>query len=184
VHLEWHQLRLDRSHPLYFAKAKPIVLREVVQVPAFAKSGLFKCRMTYAAEVESLEFGRYQRRRIRSLRLVDAGEVSYAHKWLDRSAIKRLLAQRADADDILMVGSDGCITDSSIANIAVYDGECWLTPARPLLAGTCRARLLRLGKLQEAELHPEDLRKFQKIRLFNAMTGWSAAWEISIAHIF
>ncbi len=74
-------------------------------------------------------------------------------------------------DDILLV-KEGLITDTTIANIAFYDGNSWYTPQHPLLKGTKRAQLLDQGLLLEKDLKPEDLSSFIAIRLFNAMIDW------------
>ena len=58
---------------------------------------------------------------------------------------------RQDKDDILIV-KNGLLTDTSIANIALYDGNDWYTPLHPLLKGTKRAELLDKGVLKEKEI--------------------------------
>lgn len=61
------------------------------------------------------------------------------------------------------------VTDSSYTNLALFDGHEWLMPRRPLLQGTKRAFLLDQGLLKEADLTLADLRRAQRVSLFNAM---------------
>lgn len=124
--------------------------------------------MTYGRDVESVEFFPYQIRPVHSLQLVRGGQIEYRRKRADRSELNALFACRGEADDVLIVRG-GLLTDTSIANIALGDGTGWYTPASPLLEGTQRACLLDAGMIRPLDIHADDLFRFQKIRLFNAM---------------
>lgn len=178
-HLQWHQVRLERSQAAAFSDYEPMDLAAILTKISFPEKGVFKCRITYGQHLEKVEIERYRRRKINSLQLVEAGNLDYSLKWADRSGIAALFARKGTADDILMV-KNGLLTDTSYANIALFDGEKWFTPATPLLEGTCRARLLSEGLLTEADLRPSDLRLFRKIRLFNAM----ANWEVEVDKVY
>lgn len=127
-----------------------------------------RCRVTYGRDVESVEFFPYQMRPVHSLQLVRGGQIEYRRKRADRSELNALFACRGEADDVLIVRG-GLLTDTSIANIALGDGTGWYTPASPLLEGTQRACLLDAGMIRPLDIHADDLFRFQKIRLFNAM---------------
>lgn len=127
-----------------------------------------RCRVTYGRDVESVEFFPYQIRPVHSLQLVRGGQIEYRRKRADRSELNALFACRGEADDVLIVRG-GSLTDTSIANIALGDGTGWYTPASPLLEGTQRACLLDAGMIRPLDIHADDLSRFQKIRLFNAM---------------
>ena len=132
---------------------------------------LWRCRIVYDATSVNIEFIPYQTRVIRRLQLIEADTLDYAFKYADRSEIDKLFASKNGADDILIV-QNGLITDTSIANIAFFDGTQWLTPADPLLKGTTRARLLDEKKIFESEIHVDDLNKFTGFALMNAMIGF------------
>ena len=53
---------------------------------------------------------------------------------------------------IFLIVKDGYLTDTSIANIALYDGYTWFTPAHPLLRGTKRAELLNKQLIVEKDI--------------------------------
>lgn len=127
-----------------------------------------RCRVTYGRDVESVEFFPYQIRPVHSLQLVRGGQIEYRRKRADRSELNALFACRGEADDVLIVRG-GLLTDTSIANIALGDGTGWYTPASPLLEGIQRACLLDAGMIRPLDIHADDLSRFQKIRLFNAM---------------
>lgn len=127
-----------------------------------------RCRVTYGRDVESVEFFPYQIRPVHSLQLVRGGQIEYRRKRADRSELNALFACRGEADDVLIVRG-GLLTDTSIANIALGDDTGWYTPASPLLEGTQRACLLDAGMIRPLDIHADDLSRFQKIRLFNAM---------------
>ena len=77
-------------------------------------------------------------------------------------------ALRDTADDVLIV-RHGLLTDTSIANIALWDGSEWYTPAQPLLAGTQRRYLLDTGQIKETDIPVASLGNYRHIRLFNAL---------------
>lgn len=110
-------------------------------------------------------------RKIGSLRLVDGGNIDYRYKATDRSALTALLDQRAGCDDILIV-RDGKITDTSFSNVVFEDaGGGLYTPDTCLLKGTRRESLLDAGIIRECPITVDDIRRFRKVLLVNAMIG-------------
>ena len=166
-HLFYHQQRVDDTLK-QLGYSCHYDLAVLINPP---DNRLYRCRIIYDAESIAIEYIPYQKRTIRKLQLVQADELDYALKYADRSALDSLLLQKGDADDILIV-KDNLVTDTSIANIAFFDGRRWLTPRHPLLKGTTRARLLDEKKIFESEIHPHDLNKFSHYALLNAMIGF------------
>ncbi len=122
----------------------------------------------------------YVPRLINSLQLVVVDDnFQYAHKWTDRSALNRALAQKNDADEILIV-RHGLITDTSFSNVLFLDGKQWVTPAEPLLAGTCRARLLHQSRIQATIIRMEELGRFSHFMLINAMRDFDLTQAIPL----
>lgn len=107
-------------------------------------------------------------REIRSLKLVEDNEIDYSFKSTDRAPLNRLTARKGDCDEVLIV-KKGLLTDTSFTNVAVFDGERWLTPRHPLLLGTKRASLLERQVIKEADISVETLMNAQKVSLINAM---------------
>lgn len=171
--LKHHEARFNRSRVLLFGRKPPLSLADSLHIPEECRQGLFKCRVTYGPDIESIEFEPYQKRTVRSLKLVVSDEIEYSFKFKDRSALEALFAQRGDCDDIIIV-KNGLVTDSFYANLVFDDGENLYTPARPLLKGTKREVLLEQGLLQEADIRPADLPRFRRVHQINAMLDLEA----------
>lgn len=99
--------------------------------------------------------------------MVEAPEISFAYKWADREPFAKLLRQYPEADEVVIVQNEK-ITDCTIANLAFWDGEKWLTPDTPLLNGTKRAKLIEANKLREQTINVVDIKNYQKVCLINA----------------
>lgn len=182
LNLGLHDRRMNRTRKVFYPDAPPIDLSEFL--PDFSMlRGRCKCRVSYARDLIDVEHSPCLPRSFRRLRLVNDDEIDYAHKRADREALNRLFALRGMADDVLIV-RNGLLTDTSIANIALFDENRnrWLTPARPLLKGTKREQLLAEGILTESDLRAEQLPEFTRLRLFNALIHWGEA-EIDVDNI-
>ena len=105
---------------------------------------------------------------VHSLQLVAKDDIDYRYKQADRRVLDEAFALRDTADDVLIV-RHGLLTDTSIANIALWNGCEWHTPAQPLLAGTQRRYLLDTGQIKETDIPVASLGNYRYIRLFNAL---------------
>ena len=174
--LPYHQARMERtiSHLVSTSLEKFIcnfsfLISNFNYLSPTPEMDLYKARVVYGAGgVEPVEYAPYQMRTIRSLKVVEDDEIDCTYKSTDRSQLNALVAQKGDCDEIIIV-KNGLLTDTSFTNLALYDGNCWLTPKHPLLHGTKRAQLLEAGIIREADLTLEDLKRAQKVSLFNAM---------------
>lgn len=180
--LAYHQERVDRARRRFFPDGKNLQLRSVLRDLDYPDQGLFKVRIVYSEALESVDVTPYERRRIDSLRLVDATGLDYTHKFADRSPIQELWRQREGADDVLMT-QFGYIMDASYANVALNDGIHWYTPAWPLLRGVRRNQLLQDNQLHSKLIRVKDLLLFREIKLFNALIDWKEARPIPIARV-
>ena len=167
--LPYHQARMERTIRRFF----PTLASEEIKLSSLIspkeEMNLYKARVVYGIQgVETIEYAPYKMKEIHSLKVVEDNNIDYTYKSTDRSALNALVAQKGDCDEIIIV-KNGLITDTSFTNLALFDGNNWLTPKHPLLHGTKRAQLLEAGIIEEADLTPEDLRKAEKVSLFNAM---------------
>jgi 4-amino-4-deoxychorismate lyase len=181
--LEFHQARFEKSQKEYFGISPQIKLSEKIEIPEFAKKGLFRCRVTYSKQIEKIEFIPHQYREIKSLKLVEDNDIDYRYKYDDRQKLNQLFEKRGKCDDIIIV-KKGCVTDSTFANIVFFDGKKWLTPDTPLLAGTQRAKLLDEGRIFEGRITISDIEKFRKVGLINALNDFEEMPLIEIKNIF
>jgi 4-amino-4-deoxychorismate lyase len=164
----YHQARMDHSRRELFGDAMAINLNEVIRNSDIPGVGLYKCRIVYNKEIHNVEFVPYQPRMIRNLKMVLADGIIYNHKFLDRRSFEKLKHENTDADELVIVRK-GLITDTTFSNIALFDGKNWYTPASYLLKGTRRQSLIESGKIIPAEITINDISRYQRISLINAM---------------
>ena len=135
------------------------------------KDGTYRCRLIYTKDDIKVSYHPYHKRNIKKLKLLHDDEIEYSKKYADRTKLDELFLQREDADDILII-KNNLICDTTIANIAFYDGNRWITPKQPLLKGTTRARLLENEEIFEEDIKVKDLQNYTKVALLNAMINF------------
>ena len=167
--INYHTERCNRTRAAFWQDVADIDLGEFISPQSL--EGIWKCRIVYGKAIEEITYVPYQRRKVSSLRLVTSDTIDYTYKSAHREELNALYAQRETADDILVV-RNGYLTDTSISNIALYDGNTWFTPSCPLLKGTKRAELLDKHLIQEKEILHTQLGSYFRIMLFNAMIDW------------
>ena len=177
--VEWHQARMDDSFLRYFGRSGAPFLARALKVPAEYRTGVVKCRFLYGRTATAMEFSVYEPRQIRTLQLVSGDHLEYSMKYADRYELEELMKQKGSCDDILIVRK-GRITDTSYTNIVLFNGERWVTPVYPLLAGTSRSRLVSEGRIGEADITTEDLRYYKSFKLINAMLEFEEQEELPV----
>lgn len=165
---------MDRTRRLLYPKAAVLRLSSILQEANLPDQGVFKVRIIYAEQLVEVEHAPYTIKPVQSLQLVNGNHIRYAKKLANRVSINDLLARRGACDDILML-QHGFLTDTSYANIALFDGTAWYTPASPMLRGTRRAQLLEQGTIKAAVIREKDLIHFSRLRLMNSMIPWEDA---------
>ncbi len=180
--MELHQSRFENAQKEYFGISPKIKLTEVITIPETAKNGLFRCRVTYSEQIDTVEFFPYQCRKINSLKLIEGNEIDYRYKYSEREKLNQLFEKRGNYDDIIIV-KNHCITDSFVANLIFFDGEKWWTPDTPLLPGTQRAKLLHEKRIFESWITINDLSKYKKVGLINALNNLEEMQIVSTENI-
>lgn len=197
--LEYHQRRVEAAFQSLFPTVQPFDLAaelerfrsgESLYIETamhqnnsfFPQSGRYKLRLMYNDQLRTMEFVEYHQRRVDSLKIVETEYTTTTYKSSARQAIDEAFAQRGSCDDVLLV-RDGLLTDTSYANIALYDGQKWLSPRIPLLYGTRRAYLIDHQMIETEDIRVEELPRFQCIRLFNALIGFGEL-ELKVEQIF
>ena len=178
--LQYHQARIERSYPQLFQKKCSWKLESML--PDLPMTGLHKLRFLYNDRAFTFELVPYNARKIETLKCVEINTYNYDLKLTDRSGIDQAFALRGDCDDVLMT-KNGLITDASYANIVLFDGTDWVTPAVPLFEGVQRSYLLDNKKIQPATIRLEDLIRYKGFQLINAMNGLEASRFIPVEGI-
>lgn len=166
----WHNQRFNRTRKALFKTSKELDLQTYLTPPT---KGVYRCKVTYNNAIQSIEYFPYQAKKFHHFKIVKSN-IAYPYKYFDRSGINDLLdANHLNTNhDEIVIEKDGLLTDTSIANIAFYDGHTWLTPATPLLEGTTRARLLDEGFLKLHNIRKEEIQNYSHFALMNAMLGF------------
>ena len=89
-----------------------------------------------------------------------------------------MLEKRDSCDEVIIV-KNGIVTDTTIANIAIFYENLWITSTNCLLNGTTKARLIEEKKLIQKDITLEMLKKSTKIALMNAMIGFDEIEDYS-----
>lgn len=165
--LPYHQKRLNNSRKSVFDLEDPIDLKTHIKAP---KKGLYRCRVTYAKTLKSIEYIPYVPKVIYALKVIPT-TIDYSFKYAQRDYFTQLLKKHDDVDEVILE-KEGYITDTTISNIAFYDGKVWVTPKYPLLKGTMREKLVDEGFLELRNIKKESLSCYTHLALINAMIGF------------
>jgi len=132
------------------------------------KRELYRCRVLYTKDTIEVSYHNYIKRQISALKIVYDDRIEYSLKSAQRDRLTALYQKRESCDDVIIV-KNSYITDTSIANIALLSDGVWFTPKNPLLRGTTRERLLAEKKIYEKDILVDDIDRYEKIALLNAM---------------
>ncbi len=158
--LEYHNKRVANTIGLN------INLQEYIYPPS---EELLRCKIIYNDyEVLNVEYFFFFFREINSFKLVFDDNIDYSKKYLNRESLDKLFTQKDDCDEIIII-KNKIVTDTSIANIAIFHNGVWITSKNCLLKGTTRNRLLEDKFLVEKNITLNMLKKASKIALMNAM---------------
>jgi 4-amino-4-deoxychorismate lyase len=144
----------------------------------------YKCRVTYGKSIEKIECEKYDIKYQSAIKAVEANDLDYSFKYADRSSFQTLLEQNPNYSDVLII-KNGCVTDTTYANIVfIRDGKMF-TPSTPLLAGTMRQSLLDTGLITEKLIKLENLAEYDEFLLINSMMDLdeSPLYDISLISV-
>ncbi len=167
--LKYHQKRINKT-----IKNKKIRLDNIIP----PSKELIKCKVVYNKnKVLNISYEPYTPKDIKTFKLVYDDDIKYSKKSIDRKCIDRL--DNTKCDEIIIV-KNNLITDTSIANIAIFYNNTWLTPKKCLLKGTMRAKYIKKGVLKPFDINVNMLKQAKKIALLNAMIGFRELLEYKI----
>ncbi|MGV8095304.1 MAG: aminotransferase class IV [Mangrovibacterium sp.] len=181
--LPYHNLRLNAARTELFSVKDTFQLEKEVLVPDEFKRGLYRCRITYGRTINQIEFSAISPRVFNHLKIIHHDRIDYHLKFTDRSLLNELLAQRENAEEIIII-KNGLVTDCTIGNLVFYNGTEWITPDTPLLRGTQRQALLDQHLITEKRINETELLSFKKVGIINAFFDLSNMPEIKIKNIF
>ncbi len=169
--LEYHNKRVSNTIGLN------INLQEYIYP---VSNELLRCKVIYDKnEIIDVLYFPYKKREIKSFKLIFDDEIEYEKKYLDRTSLDKLFEQKENSDEIIIV-KNGVITDTSIANIAIFYENIWITSKNCLLKGTTRNRLIEEKKLIEKDISLKMLKSASRLALMNAMIGFDEIKDFKI----
>ena len=170
--LAFHEKRISNTIGMNFN------LNEYIYPPS---NKLLRCKLIYdKSGILDVQYFPYKKRTIKKFKLIKDDNIEYSKKYLNRESLDNLFKKKENEDEIIII-KNGLITDTSIANIAIFDGDNWLTPKKPLLFGTTRARLIKNGDIIEKDIDVNMLKNAQKLALMNAMIDFDIIKEFSFS---
>ena len=164
--IDLHNKRMNKTRFDFF-KLPPIDLRDFIELKKNKR-----VRITYSKTIEKIEYFELKKREFKTFKIVHSN-IDYSYKYANREALNALKPK--NFDEIIII-KNSLVTDTTISNLAFFDGKKWLTPKTPLLKGTKREELIKKGKLIEADISKKELKNFKKIAMINAILGF---YEIS-----
>jgi 4-amino-4-deoxychorismate lyase len=170
--LEYHNKRVSNTIGLN------INLQEYIYP---VSNELLRCKVIYDKnEIIDVLYFPYKKREIKNFRLIFDDKIEYEKKYLDRTNLDKLFEQKENSDEIIIV-KNGVITDTSIANIAIFYENIWITSKNCLLKGTTRNRLIEEKKLVEKDINLKMLKSASNLALMNAMIGFDEIKDYSLS---
>jgi 4-amino-4-deoxychorismate lyase len=178
-HIELHNQRFREACLKLLGRDAGKTPEQIIKIPQNIDNGRYKCRLTYDGNQFNFTIEPYIQRKIESLKIVHNNVIEYSIKTTMRKQLDELFKQRESCDDIVII-KNGFVSDAWAANIILFDGRRWVTPSTPLLNGIQRQYLLASGQISERRVIESDLKKYQKIKLINAMIDFRQAPIIEI----
>ena len=160
--LTFHNNRMNKTRK-YFFDANPLNLGEFIEIRTNKR-----VRIVYDKDILQVEYFDLVPRRFEKLKIVHS-DIKYEFKSENRVELNNL---KIEGFDEVIIVKNGYITDTTISNLAFYNGKEWHTPNTPLLKGTKREELLKSGFLKEKTIKLTDLKNYQKIAMMNAILGF------------
>lgn len=179
--IELHQQRIDLTSKVFSINSK-IELKDI-SIPNFNDDLVRKCRIIYSKDDFSVSFSEYKQRKIENLKVVFDDTIDYSYKFENRDRLNSLFEDRGGCSDIIIV-KNGCLIDTSFSNIVLFDGDKYFTPSSFLLNGTMRQKLIRDKIIFEKEIKLEDIHRFKKLFLINALNSLEDSLSINVENIF
>lgn len=179
--LEDHLKRITDSAEALGFKADPQALRDTVNRAVTSTQGTQRVRMELnrsgGTDVTISELSSWPAEvhlRMSHLK-TEASSPHLRHKTTFRPEYQGeyLEAVSAGFTDALFVNTDGELTETCIANLLLFTGGRWYTPALScgVLPGVLRSYLLKTGQIQEQPLTLEHLQSSHAVAVCNAIRG-------------
>lgn len=165
--LEYHQQRMVNTIKNFYSVKNFPNISETLRDIEFDSNKLFKCRILYTSQIDKVDFNEYNKKEIRSIKIIACDYINYDYKFSDRTLLNQLLTE-ARTDEIIII-KNGLVTDSSYSNLVFQKSNHLYTPANPLLKGTKRQQLIDKKIICEKIITEAEVETFEYFYLINSM---------------
>jgi 4-amino-4-deoxychorismate lyase len=172
--LFYHQTRVERTSRAFYNTEAPFELNHILSPPN--DKLLYRCRVIYGKALQTIEYIPYKFKTMTHFKIVHT-TLDYDYKYFDREALHAL---KPKSYDDIFIAKKGLLTDTTIANIALFKKGIWYTPKTPLLHGTMREKLLNENRMITTDIPIDSLHTYSKVALMNAMIGFLELKEFTI----
>lgn len=177
--IEYHIERVNNT-----LRGNYVFFKDFISTLTFPLNGTYKLRIVYDyTKIIEHSVTPYSPKIIKSLKLIECNTIDYNYKYANRQNLENLYAKKENADDIIIV-KNNLLTDSSFSNLLFFDGKEWITPAQPLLKGTCRERLIKTGIVKIDNIYVNQLSRYKSLMLVNAMLDFDKKRVIDLKNVF
>ena len=83
--IELHNARMNRARRELFGSTDYIDLNNYINFPEHLINNIYKCRVIYSENIETVEFHPYTIKPVRTLQLIECDTLEYKYKFLDNS---------------------------------------------------------------------------------------------------
>lgn len=182
LNLEEHQIRIESTFKKYYPEYQAHQLQSINLSKLDTSNERQKLKLLYnhstfqflLSQIEKISFSKFY--------LIHLSYFQYNYKYSDRLIFKNLKQQLVSDEEIIMVINNE-ITDTSFSNLCFYDGSGWFTPSKTLLNGTMRSHLIKEKIIATNKIQVDDLVKFSKFKMINALNNFNTAHEYSTSII-
>ena len=166
--IEYHNKRLNLSRYKLFGVSSSIDLNSYINIQNDNK--LYRCRILYDRDIIKIEYIPYTPKNQQNFIIIDS-DIEYDYKFSNRDELNILKENYSKYDDII-ISQNGLLKDTTIANIAFLDNGIWITPMKPLLYGTMRAKMIDDNMLVARDINIREINKYSGFAIMNAMVGF------------
>lgn len=171
LNLKYHFQRMSKSAYLLFNEDISFLESLSNEIGLLRYQERHRCKVYYNLHEYKLEISKYNPQHAAYITFITDDDLEYSLKFSNRQCIEKHVTNLREGEVPIFV-KNSLVSDSNYANIALWNGREWLTPDTPLLRGTKRQFLLDKNLIKEASIHVEDMYKYPKLMLINAMLDW------------
>ena len=161
--LKFHNIRMNKTRKNFY-NLEPIDLKEYIEIIPNKR-----VRVVYEKKIKKIEYFDLNKREFNKLKVVECDNIEYSYKSENREKLNSL---KVNGYDEVIIVKNGLVTDTTISNLAFFDGKEWHTPKNPLLKGTKREELIQKGFLKEKDIKIDNVKNYKKVVMMNAIIGF------------